>query len=97
MHLDLTNSSRVLTDWKEYTDPTQKLACLVENYGREVYFQRYNADDESDTNVREKIFSLFLNLSNSRVISMIKLKAQIEASSTQMKVKIKMFTYYYAK
>ena len=55
---------------------------LVDNYSRGVYAQKCNADVELDTNAGEKIFSLFLNLSNSRITSIVKLKAQAEENST---------------
>ena len=55
---------------------------LVNNYGEGVYAQKCNVDNESGTNIREIIFSLFLNLSNSRITSIVKLKAQAEENST---------------
>ena len=38
--------------------------------------------DSQDTNVREKILSLFLGVSSCRVVSIIKLKAREEKNST---------------
>ena len=75
-------AAHILTNYRQCTNPKQNTVHLIDNCSKGVYAQNCNADDELGTNVREKIFSLFLNLSNSRVISMIKLKAQIEASST---------------
>ena len=92
MHLDLRHSPRfnvehtpavhVLANQREYADPIQKVVCLVGNYGDGVHNQKGDVDDDSDSNVRGKIFSLFLNLANSRFILIIKLKAQEEETST---------------
>ena len=72
----------ILTYWRQSTDPKENAACLIGNCDKRAYAQKCDAENELGANIREKIFSLFLNLSNSRVILIIKLKAQADENST---------------
>ena len=75
-------AAQIITNWKECTDLTQKVAYLVGNYSRGVYAQKRDTGNELDTNIKEHIFSLFSSLLNRWVIFIIKLKAQTEENTT---------------
>ena len=59
----------------------QKVAHLIDNNSRGIYAQKCDADNESNTKI-ENTFSLLLDLLNSRVFLIIKLKAQVEENNT---------------
>ena len=91
MQLDLRNSARftvehaialiILTKKTECTDPGLKVSYLLDNHCNRVYAQNYDVNNEMN-NKGGTILSLFLDLINSRVISLIKIKMQTVENAT---------------
>ena len=71
----------IFKDWRHCTNPTQKIAYLINNRKRGDYVQRGDIENDSDTNVGDKIFSLFLGLSDSRVKVIIRLIPRTDKNS----------------
>ena len=61
-------------------DSKQYVAFLLSNHSRGDYVQKYDIEDELDSNIREKIFNLFLSLSNCRITSINQTKLYLCAS-----------------
>ena len=74
----------IFKDWRQCTDPMQRIAYLIDNYRRGDYVQRGDIKTNSNINVGDKIFSLFLELSDSRVTLIIRLKPRIDKNSTYL-------------
>ena len=76
----------IFKDWRHYTSSIQRIAYLIDNYGRGDYVQRGDIENDSNTNIGNKIFSLFLGLSDSRVKVIIRLTPCIDKNLTYMQV-----------
>ena len=72
----------ILTDWKLCNNPKQNIVFLTNNREGGDYIQKCDIDELSDVDVGEQIFSLFLNLPNSRITSIIRLKSCTRQNST---------------
>ena len=77
-------SIHIFKDWRHYTDPKQRIAYLIDNHGRGDYVQRGDVENDSDIYVGNKIFSLFLGLSDSRVKVIIRLIPCTDRNLTYM-------------
>ena len=64
----------------------QRIAYLIDNRRRGDYVQRGDIENESDKNVGDNIFSLFLSLVNSRLTSIIRLKPRTDKNLTYLQV-----------
>ena len=76
----------IFEDWRHCTDPMQSFAYLINNRGRGNYVQRGDVKNNSDMNAGDKIFSLFLELSDSRVKVIIRLTPCTDKNSTYVQV-----------
>ena len=83
----------ILADWRLCNDPKQHIAFLTDNREGGDYVQRCDIDDSTDVDVGERIFSLFLNLPNSRIMSIIRLKSHTQQNSTYMQASYTEFDY----
>ena len=72
----------ILADWRLCNDPKQHIVFLTDNRKGGDYVQRSDIDDLTEIDVGEQIFSLFLNLPNSRIISINRLKSRTQQNST---------------
>ena len=92
MQLDLQDSLKftaehviavyILTDWKLCNDPKQNIAFLTDNRDGGDYVQKCDVNELTDVDAGEKIFRLFLNLPNSRIMLIIRLKSRTWQTST---------------
>ena len=72
----------ILMDWKLCNNPKQNIAFLTDNREGGDYIQKCDLNKVSNVDVGEQIFSLFLNLPNSRIMSIIRLKSRTAQNST---------------
>ena len=93
----------ILADWKLCTDPKQNIAFLTDNRDGGDYVQKCDIDDLTDEDAGEKIFRLFLDLPNSRVTSIIRLKSRTwknstyrQASETELEYRGRRLTRYFS-
>ena len=73
-------------DWRQCTDASQRIAYFIDNRRRGDYIQRGDVENESDKNIGDNIFSLFLSLVNRRLTSIIRLKPHIDKNSTYLQI-----------
>ena len=74
----------IFENWRHCTDPMQRIAYLIDNRRRGNYVQRGDVENYSDMYIGNKIFSLFLGLSESRVKAIIKLTPCTDRNSIYM-------------
>ena len=82
--------AHIFKDWKQCTDSKQRFAIIIDNQGRGDYVQKGDVEDLTSEHTGDTIFSLSLQLENSQVTSIIKLKrrttrnsAYLQASETE--------------
>ena len=73
---------QILKDWKLCEDPNENVACLLDNRGRRDFVQLRDVDVKRGIDVGETIFSLFLEIPNSRLTSIIRLEPRVGKNST---------------
>ena len=73
----------VFKDWQLCDNPSNNVACLMDNCSQEDFVQICNINVKQGVDVGKTIFSLFLGIPNSCLTSIMKLKPHTEKNSTR--------------
>ena len=77
----------ILSECAESTNPTKKVACLVDNHHISIDIQKMNADEDVD-NEEVIVLNSFLGVIDSKVILLIEVMAQTDENHNFEQVRV---------